>query len=368
MTGALLPARIKPCKTCNQPCPSNKHTYCSDACKPSKSTVEPIEKSLNNSTETSADRPGEDQGEDIEMSMSVPSPCKTPAEWFGIGAMRAMFEELLTDRFENFAKSKFEPLETLILAQLHEAKIKAEAAEKRAAAAEALAAEAKAMAAAAEQRVAALEARMDELSNENKGSWLSVRGRISAIEGAVKNQSDDIVQKSVAEIKATPTWVNIVRGGPSAGSPPAQQQRTINQPPVEQQFWMVGLEGIEGKNQVELASMVKDTLDSIGVQVSELHDVFLLKPRTGAAAGTPRRVKFTVMTAMQARLVRANRKQLRDVAAHVSIRDVLSPEEQAAQNTLWPKFLDARKAGKRAYFQRGQLFVDGRAVEASASA
>ena len=79
-------------------------------------------------------------------------------------------------------------------------------------------------------------------------------------------------------------------------------------------------------------------------------------------------MKFTVMTAMQARLVRANRKQLRDVAAHVSIRDVLSPEEQAAQNTLWPKFLYARKAGKRAYFQRGQLFVDGRAVEASASA
>jgi hypothetical protein len=74
------------------------------------------------------------------------------------------------------------------------------------------------------------------------------------------------------------------------------------------------------------------------------------------------------MTAMQARLIRGNRKQLRDVATHISIRDVLSPEEQATQNTLWPQFLDARKAGKRAYFQRGLLFVDGRAVEAPASA
>ena len=114
--------------------------------------------------------------------------------------------------------------------------------------------------------------------------------------------------------------------------------------------------------------MVKETLDSIGVQVSELHDVLLLKPRPGAAAGAPRRVKFTVMTAMQARLIRANRKQLREVAAHISIRDVLSPEEQAVQNSLWPQFVEARKAGKRAYFQRGQLYVDGRAVEAPASA
>jgi hypothetical protein len=137
---------------------------------------------------------------------------------------------------------------------------------------------------------------------------------------------------------------------------------------VEQQFFMVGLEGVEGKSQVQLASMVRETLSTVGVEVSELHDVLLLKPRPDAAAGAPRRIKFTVVTAMQARLIRANRRQLRDGAKHISIRDVLSPEEQKAQNTLWPQFLDARKAGKRAYFQRGQLFVDGRAVEASASA
>lgn len=295
-------------------------------------------------------KPTADQGEDVEMS--TPSPCKSPAESFGLGAMKAMFEEVLSTRLDDFARSKFEPFEALILAQMHEAKAAAAAAERRAAAAEA--------------RAAAAEAQLAELKETSRLAWDELKGRMAAVEGTINNQTATIIEKSVAELKASPSWANVVRGGPSAGSL-AQQQRS-NLPPVEQQFFMAGLEGVEGKDQVELASMVKETLGAIGVEVSDLHDVVLLKPRPGAAAGAPRRLKFTVVTAMQARLIRANRKQLKEVAAHISIRDVLSPEEQAAQNALWPRFVEARKAGKRAYFQRGQLFIDGNAVEASASA
>ena len=300
----------------------------------------------------------------MEMSTPPPATQQSPAAVkqlsFEMGALRDMIEGLLETKFEKF---------TDLFQQVLEAKNEANAAKKEAAGAkaEAAAAMARAVKAEADAHAAKLEAAQamaeaERLRAKCTVSFEGVHKRLSEVEGAMNSQSATIIEKSVAELKASPSWANVVRGGSS----PSQQRST--QPAVEQQFFMVGLEDIEGKNQLEVASLVKETLDNIGVQVSELHDVLLLKPRPGAAAGAPRRVKFTVMTAMQARLIRANRKQLREVAAHISIRDVLSPEEQAVQNSLWPQFVEARKAGKRAYFQRGQLYVDGRAVEAPASA
>jgi hypothetical protein len=300
------------------------------------------------------------------MEMSTPPPQSPAVKQlsFEMGAMRDMIEGLLETKFEKF---------TDLFQQVLEARNEANSAKKEAAEAKAetAAAMARVVKAEADAHAAKLEAAQamaeaERLRAKCTVSFEGVFQRLTAVEGAMNSQSATIIEKSVAELKASPSWANIVRGGPTHGSPSQQQRNT--QPAVEQQFIMVGLEDVEGKNQLEVASMVKETLCNIGVPVSELHDVLLLKPRPGAAVGAPRRIKFTVMTAMQARLIRANRKQLREVAAHISIRDVLSPEEQAAQNFLWPQFLRERKAGKRAYFQRGQLFVDGCAVEARASA
>lgn len=202
---------------------------------------------------------------------------------------------------------------------------------------------------------------------ETRKTMVGMEAVIKKLQASVVTADQQVksVQQTVGELKARPMSYAAAATSGVSGSP--TQQRSNGQqgrPPLEQQFIMSGLDGVEGKGPVALASMVKETLGAIGVSVSELHDIFVPKTRHGAAA----RVKFTVVTAMQARLIRANRKQLREVAAHISIRDVLSPEEQAAQNALWPQFVEARKAGKKAYFQRGQLFIDGSAVEAPASA
>lgn len=296
--------------------------------------------------------------EDVQMGGTTPA-RGSPMMSFDMHAMQAMLESTIASKLASFAETHFQPLEVLLIDQMRQARKEATAAREEAAAATA-------RAVAAEAKVAELEKECSRAFNEVKKAQDAFAQRVATLEAKFTNQEAVVVEKSLAKLKATSTWADLVRGGAPAATQGQQQRST--QPPVEQQFFMTGLEGVESKTQLEAASMVMETLGTIGVHVSELHDVVILKPRPGAVVGASRRVKFTVMTAMQARLIRASRKQLREVSAHISIRDVLSPEEQAAQNALWPQFIDARKTGKRAYFLRGQLFIDGRAVEAPASA
>ncbi|KAG1671474.1 hypothetical protein FOA52_003132 [Chlamydomonas sp. UWO 241] len=46
--------------------------------------------------------------------------------------------------------------------------------------------------------------------------------------------------------------------------------------------------------------------------------------------------------------------------------DVLSDREEAQHQALWPAFLAAKVAGKRAQFHRARLVVDGERVPAPA--
>jgi hypothetical protein len=48
----------------------------------------------------------------------------------------------------------------------------------------------------------------------------------------------------------------------------------------------------------------------------------------------------------------------------ITVYDVLSPEEQLRHQALWPRFLEARKEGKKAQFHRARLVVDGATVTA----
>ncbi|KAG1660814.1 hypothetical protein FOA52_010239 [Chlamydomonas sp. UWO 241] len=86
------------------------------------------------------------------------------------------------------------------------------------------------------------------------------------------------------------------------------------------------------------------------------------KPAVGGIGVEPRgggvlRVLFTVASGAVADTVVRWRWKLRQT--QVAVFDVLSDREEARHRALWPAFLAAKAAGKRAQFHRARLVVDG---------
>ncbi|KAG1661622.1 hypothetical protein FOA52_002852 [Chlamydomonas sp. UWO 241] len=91
------------------------------------------------------------------------------------------------------------------------------------------------------------------------------------------------------------------------------------------------------------------------------------KPAVGGIGVEPRgggvlRVLFTVASGAVADTVVRWRWKLRQT--QVAVFDVLSDREEARHRALWPAFLAAKAAGKRAQFHRARLVVDGERVAA----
>jgi hypothetical protein len=86
-----------------------------------------------------------------------------------------------------------------------------------------------------------------------------------------------------------------------------------------------------------------------------------VEPRGGGVL----RVLFTVTSDAVADTVVRWRHDLRlCVDPSASVFDVLSDREEAQHRALWPAFLAAKVAGKRAQFHRARLVVDGERVPA----
>ncbi|KAG1660132.1 hypothetical protein FOA52_003792 [Chlamydomonas sp. UWO 241] len=93
------------------------------------------------------------------------------------------------------------------------------------------------------------------------------------------------------------------------------------------------------------------------------------KPAVGGIGVEPRRggvlrVLFTVASDAVADTVVRSRRNLRDVDPSAAVFDVLSDREEAQHRALWPAFLAAKAAGKRAQFHRARLVVDGERAQA----
>ncbi|KAG1662428.1 hypothetical protein FOA52_004009 [Chlamydomonas sp. UWO 241] len=74
------------------------------------------------------------------------------------------------------------------------------------------------------------------------------------------------------------------------------------------------------------------------------------------------RVLFTVASDAVADTVVRWRHELRRCVDSTAVFDVLSDREEAQHQALWPAFLAAKVAGKRAQFHRARLVVDGERV------
>ncbi|KAG1678805.1 hypothetical protein FOA52_012845 [Chlamydomonas sp. UWO 241] len=95
------------------------------------------------------------------------------------------------------------------------------------------------------------------------------------------------------------------------------------------------------------------------------------KPAVGGIDVEPRgggvlRVLFTVASDAVADTVVRWRHELRRCVDSTAVFDVLSDREEAQHQALWPAFLAAKVAGKRAQFHRARLVVDGERVPAPA--
>ncbi|KAG1678895.1 hypothetical protein FOA52_003563 [Chlamydomonas sp. UWO 241] len=91
------------------------------------------------------------------------------------------------------------------------------------------------------------------------------------------------------------------------------------------------------------------------------------KPAVGGIGVEPRgggvlRVLFTVASDAVADTVVRWRHELRRCVDSTAVFDVLSDREEAQHQALWPAFLAAKVAGKRAQFHRARLVVDGERV------
>ncbi|KAG1662084.1 hypothetical protein FOA52_006891 [Chlamydomonas sp. UWO 241] len=92
------------------------------------------------------------------------------------------------------------------------------------------------------------------------------------------------------------------------------------------------------------------------------------KPAVGGIGVEPRgggvlRVLFTVASDAVADTVVRWRHELRRCVDSTAVFDVLSDREEAQHQALWPAFLAAKVAGKRAQFHRARLVVDGERYE-----
>ncbi|KAG1669379.1 hypothetical protein FOA52_004030 [Chlamydomonas sp. UWO 241] len=88
------------------------------------------------------------------------------------------------------------------------------------------------------------------------------------------------------------------------------------------------------------------------------------KPAVGGIGVEPRgggvlRVLFTVASDAVVDTVVRWRHELRRCVDSTAVFDVLSDREEAQHQALWPAFLAAKVAGKRAQFHRARLVVDG---------
>ncbi|KAG1677629.1 hypothetical protein FOA52_010410 [Chlamydomonas sp. UWO 241] len=95
------------------------------------------------------------------------------------------------------------------------------------------------------------------------------------------------------------------------------------------------------------------------------------KPAVGGIGVEPRgggvlRVLFTVASDAVADTVVRWRHELRRCVDSTAVFDVLSDREEAQHQALWPAFLAAKVAGKRAQFHRARLVVGGERVPAPA--
>ena len=84
-------------------------------------------------------------------------------------------------------------------------------------------------------------------------------------------------------------------------------------------------------------------------------------PSTSTPPAALVRILFTVNWKFQADAIVEERHLLKGTG--ITIYDVLSPEEQERHRALWPRFLEARRQGKKAQFNRARLVVDGNRVE-----
>ncbi|KAG1677833.1 hypothetical protein FOA52_008597 [Chlamydomonas sp. UWO 241] len=96
------------------------------------------------------------------------------------------------------------------------------------------------------------------------------------------------------------------------------------------------------------------------------------KPAVGGIGVEPRgggvlRALFTVASDAVADTVVRWRHELRRCVDSTAVFDVLSDREEAQHQALWPAFLAAKVAGKRAQFHRARLVVDGERAVADAA-
>jgi len=150
-----------------------------------------------------------------------------------------------------------------------------------------------------------------------------------------------------------------------AGSGPAIRAR----PPVDSQllqtFKVTGVEVSEDMSSQQLAQhierVVADKLKDRAGKSVVVNLTYARRLRPSADAKTPRKVMFKVSTMWEAEALRECRTQLK--GSGITILDELTHEEVAAKQQLWARFQEARKAGKKTYFNRARLFVESKEVK-----
>lgn len=174
------------------------------------------------------------------------------------------------------------------------------------------------------------------------------------------------LQKAVTSMQSdaseTRTFAAVAR---AAGSGPAIRARPQVDSQLLQTFNVTGVDVSEDMSSQQLAQhverLIADKLKDRAGKSVVVNLTYARRLRPSAEHKTSRKVMIKVSTMWEAEALRECRTQLK--GSGITILDELTHEEVAARQQLWGRFQEARKAGKKTYFNRARLYVENKEVK-----
>jgi hypothetical protein len=130
------------------------------------------------------------------------------------------------------------------------------------------------------------------------------------------------------------------------------------------QFVLSGTDMADGMRGGMLGEHLEKVIkDKLGIAIQIANARVLPNNAQNAPAVSRRRVWFQVVTQLQASDIVHNRRKL--AGSGIVIHDYLSTSEYSIYKALQPAWKNAKQAGKKVFWRRAALFVDGSEVKAT---
>jgi hypothetical protein len=171
------------------------------------------------------------------------------------------------------------------------------------------------------------------------------------------------MRATVEELKTRPPMSYAAAVGSSGGEQSGWTHVRSRGRPELMQFVLSGTDMADGMRGGMLGEHLEKVIkDKLGIAIQIANARVLPNNAQNAPAVSRRRVWFQVVTQLQASDIVHNRRKL--AGSGIVIHDYLSTSEYSIYKALQPAWKNAKQAGKKVFWRRAALFVDGSEVKA----